>query len=300
MTAALAAEPRMITAPGVYYDIPAAEYHRDCFAGGSLSSTGARRLLDSPARFHWERINPARPTITMQVGTAVHTKVLGVGDLVVTYPDEHLTPSGSVSTKAATTEWVAEQTAAGLIVLNRTDFALVAAMSEAVLGHRGARRLLEAPGTSEASVFATDPDTGVRVRARFDRLGKLDGESFGVDLKTTAGSASVAGFGREAAKYGYPVQEAHYLDTLKWATGERPPMSFVVVEKAPPHLVAVHRFDETTRHAAAQLAARARQIYAQCTASGQWPAYGDEPLITEMPAWWWNQIDDDQDQDMVV
>lgn len=294
MTAVADAPPLTITAPGVY-DMPADIYHRDPVPVGSLSSTGARRILTNPARFRWERDKPTPPTLAMQVGTAVHTKVLGVGDPVVTYPDEHLTPSGAVSTKAATTAWADEQRSSGRILLSRTDFALVNAMAEAVLAHRPARELLELPGASEASVFATDPKTGVTCRARFDRL-ILDGaDPLGIDLKTTAGTASAAGFGRDAAKYGYPVQEAHYVDTLQWVTSQRLPMKFVVIEKAAPHFVAVHEFDELTRLAAVDLAAKARAIYAECTATDQWPAYGDETLTTEMPAWWWNHVEGDQD-----
>lgn len=275
--------------PSVVYDMPAETYH----AHPALSSTGARRILDNPARFRWDQDHPPRPTLAMQVGTAVHTKVLGVGDAVVTYPDEHLTPSGSVSTKAATVAWEAEQTAAGRIVLNRWDMARVEAMTAAVFAHPAARSLIEAAGASEVSVFSHDPDTGVQVRARFDRLTELAGsDPFAVDLKTTAGRASMSGFGRDAAKYGYPIQEAHYLDTLEWATGQRPPMRFIVVEKQPPHFVAVHEFDELTRMAARDLAAKARETFATCLAANDWPAYGDDVLTTQVPGWWFDQAED--------
>lgn len=278
------------TLTGLIHDMPEQDYH----ARPELSSTGVRRLLDSPARFMWEQTHRVE-SVAFDVGHAVHAKVLGVGAPVVTYPDEHLTPSGNVSTKAATVEWEAEQRAAGFTVLSRSDLALVNRMAEAVLAHKGARHVLTQPGAPEVSAFATDPETGVHVRARFDRLG----ETLAADLKTTAGSASAKGFGRDAAKYGYPIQEAHYLDTLTWATGERPPMSFIVVEKAAPHLVAVHEFDELTRLAARDYAARARRIYAECLAADTWPAYGDEPLITQVPGWWLDQAEDD-DMEMVI
>lgn len=273
---------------GLVYDMPDAEYH----ARPELSSTGVKRLLDSPARFRWEQANRVEKH-EFDFGHAVHAKVLGVGLGVVTYPDEHLTPSGNASTKVATVAWEADQRAAGFAPITPTDMSRIDRLVEKVLAHPGARDLLERPGAAEVSAFATDPETGVNVRARFDRLN----ETVAVDLKTTRGSASSAGFAREAARFGYPIQEAHYADTHAWATGsdERLPMAFIVVEKQPPHLVAVHYFDEITRMVARDLAAKARATYAECIATDTWPAYGDEPLITQVPGWWLDQADDMED-----
>ena len=64
-------EPLTITAPGVY-DIPAEDYHRDPVPGGSLSSTGARKLLppSCPAKFRYEQDNPPTPTAALDFGQA--------------------------------------------------------------------------------------------------------------------------------------------------------------------------------------------------------------------------------------
>lgn len=278
------------TLTGLVHDMDDATYH----ARPELSSTGVRRILDSPARFRWERANRVEKR-EYDFGHAAHAKVLGVGLGVVAYPDEHLTPSGNASTKAATKAWEDEQRAAGFAPVTPADLERIDALAESVLAHPAARALLEQPGAAEVSAFATDPDTGVECRARFDRLSA----TVAVDLKTTRGSAGPHGFAREAAKFGYPIQEAHYADVHAWATGaaddERIPMAFVVVEKAPPHLVAVHYFDEITRMVARDLAAKARVTYAECVATDTWPAYGDEPLITQVPGWWLDQADDMED-----
>jgi hypothetical protein len=44
-----------ITKPGIYPGVPDEVYHADPVEGGSLSSTGARKILDCPAKFKWER-----------------------------------------------------------------------------------------------------------------------------------------------------------------------------------------------------------------------------------------------------
>lgn len=272
---------------GIVHGMPDRTYH----ARPELSSTQARQILDSPARYKWRQSHPVSSP-AFDLGTAVHTKILGTGAQVVTYPDEHLTPAGKPSTKAATVAWENEQRTAGYVILTAADLARVDAMAESVLAHREARRILETPGDSEVSAFATDPETGVPCRARFDRLT----DRLAVDLKTTAGSASPTGFGASAAKFDYPVQEAWYADTLSWITGERIPMVFVVVEKAAPYLVAVHQFDEVTRMVATELAQKARRIYAACLSTNTWPGYGDDTITTQIPNWWFNAAEDDADE----
>jgi hypothetical protein len=274
------------TAPplhGLVHGMSDAEYQ----ARPELSSTGVRRILDCPARYRWEQEHP--PTsVAFDVGRAFHAKVLGVGSPVVPIPDEHLTPSGAVSTRAATREWLDEQRAAGLVPLAPDAAEVVDRMVEAVLAHPAARARLEADGHPEVSAFADVG--GVACRARIDYL--TDAEM--VDLKTTSGTASATGFGRDAARHGYPIQEAHYADVLEAVRGERPAMAFVVVEKRPPHLVAVHYLDEVTRVVARDLAKRARDTYAECLATDTWPGYGDDPLTTQMPGWWLYQADDEE------
>lgn len=271
---------------GIIHGLDESLYH----AQPELSSTGARTLInDSPARFDYDRRHRRAGNSSFDVGHAAHAKILGVGLEVVTYPDEHLTASGNVSTKAATVAWAEEQREAGRAPVTPEQVADVDRMAEAVLAHDAARRILESDGSPEVSVFAEDPETGIRVRARFDWLG-----SAAADLKTTAGSASASGFGASAAKFDYPMQQVWYEDVFAWATNGVPvDFKFIVVEKSRPHFVAVHQFDDTVRLIAAEKAARARRLYAECMATDTWPAYGDDVIHTEIPNWWFSQNEEE-------
>lgn len=253
----------------------------------ALSSTGARLLLRSPRKYLYEQEHPRPDTQALDVGSAAHAKVLGVGAGIATYPPEHLTPSGNVSTKAATVAWATEQRAAGLIPVSPNDVAAIDAMAEAVLAHPTARRLLEAEGQSEVSVFWTDPDTGVRCRARFDRLPDSDtitagGRPIGLDLKT-ARDASRSGFRRAVAEHGYHVQQEFYRDGYEIATGLRPAFVFVAVEKEPPYLVAVHQLDTQASKWGKRRAELARQILRDCLDAGVWPGYSDDINLISLP-----------------
>lgn len=253
---------------GIVYGLPEAEYHAPT---DELSSTGAKLILESPAKYKHQVIDGNRVhRDSFDLGTAVHTKVLGVGSRFITYPEEHLTKSGFVSTKAETVVWAAEQRAAGKIILTPVEAVVVDAMSEAVLAHPLARMLFERPGKAEASVF--DEYLGVKRRGRFDYL--PDGGGIAVDLKTTV-DASSSGFARSAARYGYHIQRGHYLSILK-RLGRDMDMLFVAVEKTAPYLVQVHQLSPEFADMGDMEALEAVDIYRRCIESGAWPGYPAE------------------------
>lgn len=255
------------------YDMDEQAYH----ARPELSSTGARRLLDSPARFRYWEDHPQPVKAAFDLGSAAHAKILGVGAPIIVYPDEHLTPSGNVSTKAATVEWERERRAEGLIPISAEDAFRVDRMAEAVLADRDARGVLETIVGREVSIV-TRVD-GVPVRARFD----VYGGTRAADLKTTR-DASPRGFNRSVGTYGYHVQAAWYDDAHKAETGQAlTSFTFIVVESARPHLVGVYELDFMWTDLAAGLAQKARDLWLECTEAGVWPGYGAQTLTA--PTW---------------
>lgn len=268
---------------GIHYGLDEHTYH----ASDALSSTGARRLLDSPARFNYWRTHQEPGRQSFDVGTAAHTKILGIGAGTIAYPDEHITTSGAVSTKAATIAWADEQRANGLTPIAPAQAAKVDGVAEAVLAHPTARRLLEQQGNPEASVFATDPDTGVNMRARYDFLPEFEqANGVCVDLKTTSKSASAAGFTRSVADYGYDVQAAWYEHTLELAVDWQDlPFAFIVVETEAPHLVGVHTLDIEWQQMGDAKVRRALETYAECDKTGNWPGYPTDTQLISPPNW---------------
>ncbi len=272
-----------ITSPCIVDGMSDEEYHADPVEGGSLSSTGARAILKSPKRFVWDRTH-RRESAAFDVGHAAHAKILGVGLGVVEYPTEHLTPSGNASTKAATVAWATGQRAAGLVPVTPDQIADVDAMAEAVLAHKPARDLLEAPGKSEQSAFAQDPMTGTWIRVRIDRLGD-DGTAS--DLKTTT-DANPDEFRRDVAKYGYDVQQEFYkfaLDLLPPRLERPRAFRFIVVEKTPPYLVSVNELDAEFEAIGRQRMRRAIDTYKRCRDADEWPGYEEIVHLVDPPRW---------------
>lgn len=261
---------------GIVYGLPEAEYHAP---KDELSSSRAKLILQSPAKLKHDLDKTEQEyKAAYDVGTAVHTKLLGVGSDFVLYPKEHLTASGAASTKAETVEWVKKQKQAGLTVVTPNESKSVDAMAEAVLAHPLARKLFEREGNPEVSVFAEVLD--VKNRARFDYLPNEGG--IAVDIKTTL-DASPSGFARSAAKFGYHIQRGHYLDVLKRASGRDVEMLFVTVEKDAPHLVGVHQLNQEFADMGVAEALEARDIFSRCRESGEWPGYPMKVHLLQPP-----------------
>ena len=64
-----------------------------------------------------------------------------------------------------------------------------------------------------------------------------DGTHWLPDVKTTGRSARPAAFARDAATFGYHVQDAFYQDGYFACTGVHPRFLDIVVETTAPHLV---------------------------------------------------------------
>lgn len=274
--------------PGLHLGIPEAEYH----ALQGLASTGIKNMLKSPAHYK-HSLTHRTERVAFDVGHAAHAKILGVGMGTVVYPDEHLTPSGNVSTKAATVAWAKEIRAGGLVPVAPDQVRAVDAMAEAVLNHPEARPLFEG-GNPEVSLLWDDDQTGVRLRGRIDYLHQ---GPLAVDLKTCR-SADPREFARTAVNFGYGEQAVHYSNGLAAtrAWGDTTRFVHVLVEKEPPYLVSVVELDDVFLFIAAQRVRQAIDKYAHCLATDEWPGYPSIVHPIAAPGWY----GDDDNEEMEV
>lgn len=270
-----------ITEPGVY-DIDAETYHADPVPGGSLSSTGARKLLppSCPALFKYEQDHPTPSTKPMELGTAAHKLVLGVGPELVRIDAEKW------NTNAIKAE-VADVRTSGGIPLKPAEYEQVHAMAKALRAHPLARRLLaRGYGQPERAVFWTDAETGVMRRALLDWMPVMGrGRPVVADYKT-ARSANPRAIGRAVQDHGYHCQDPWYRDAL-YAIGYPPETAFVFIfqEKTPPYLVTVAELDTDALRTGRALNRRALNIYRRCRDTGRWPGYSDAVEPISLPPW---------------
>lgn len=276
-----------INEPGIY-TLDEAVYHADTALaeefGPSLSSTGAKTLLHAPAAFKWEQENPSYDR-KFNLGTAVHSIVLGVGDGIIEYPEEYLTKTGAISSKSEVKEWETKQRANGLVPLKPDQARLVTDTADAVLTHPIASRILAA-GEPEQSIYGVDDETGVTMRGRVDWLR----DNAVIDLKTTGQSAHPWRFAKQAADFGYDIQAAWYYDILvKNGYPVDIPYLHVVVETQPPHLVSVVQLDDESMAAGWAQARKALDLYKQCLDTDTWPGYPEEITPITLPSYHLNK-----------
>lgn len=264
---------------GLLFDVPEDEYHAGLgIPEESLSVSGAKILLDCPARYRWAKDHPeeVKTSDALDFGTLAHKKVLGVGQEVAVCPPDKLAKNGAASTTAAK-EWIAEQTAAGVLVMRQRDLDVVDAMATQL--ERSEAGPLLVGGTAEVSMVWRDDVTGVLLRGRIDYLTEYRGVPIAVDYKTTASSADPRSWRYEAKKYHYPMQDPWYREGLERITGDPHGFVFVVQEKTAPYLVSVVELDDDAREVGTLRNLNARSLFADCHASGDWPAY---PGITRI------------------
>lgn len=251
-------------------ELPEADYH----SIGKLSSSGAKVLLQEggPAMFKWRREHPEPPKAALELGSAVHSILLGSGSDVVSVDAD------SWRTKAAKEE-ADEIRANGDIPLLAADYEILRAIVDAVGAHPLADDLLRG-GQPEVSMQWDDAPTGIGLKARLDYLrpGLI------VDLKTTT-DASRHGFSSSAAKFGYDIQAAWYTEAVRQATTDDPAFCFVAVEKAAPYRVAVYEPDDEMRHVGDEKMRAAIDLYAECLETDTWPAYPPEVQPLTLPKW---------------
>lgn len=278
---------------GLVDDLDELTYH----ALPGLSSTGMKWLLRSPKHYR-QNMDHRIEKPAFDRGHAVHAKVLGTGLDVVGIPVDLLASNGAASTTAAKA-FIAEARAAGKVPVKADVMAQVDAIAEAVLANPKAAALLELPGRVEVSMFADDPETGVALRGRIDRLTDLpDGRLANVDLKSTS-DVRRRKIVRTIEDFGYDTQSEVYRHLLRLITGaEAAPTHLVFVETDPPHEVRVVQLahpDWIT--GGARKMRDAIDIYARCLRLDQWPGDDDEPgepeAIEPRPYYLEDLIDED-------
>jgi hypothetical protein len=199
-------------APGIYFDMPAAEYHRD----PSLGSTNIKDLRPNQRKYQrssWMAERPAdRTTKSTILGTALHMMVLeGVEKFSKAYvrrPDSY--SDLSQADKTAMTKRIKAGLAMNQELLSAEQYDLCLEAASMIVEHEDLRKSLTG-GENEVSLFWIDDHTGVPCKARFDRLkarGIGDIKSIANEMQRPLEIAA----GLHIKSYRYDKQAAHYLD----------------------------------------------------------------------------------------
>ena len=274
-----------IEKPGIYFNVPVADYFQDACPVPSLTQSIAKVLLDRSASHAWQahpRLNPnfVRDDPTkFDLGNLAHALLIGRGkSIAVIDADDWRTKAAKEAREAAAAE--------GKLGVLRHQYDRAAAMVER------AREQLDAAGMSDAF---RDGDGEVVIawtlgaewaRSMIDWLSPDRRTVF--DYKTTSASAAPHKLGAKMADDGWCLQAAFHsagLDTLDPDNAGRRRHIFVCQEAEEPFALSIAELSEPALTIGRKQAAAAAGIWARCMASGKWPGYPACPIVPEYPGW---------------
>jgi PDDEXK-like domain of unknown function (DUF3799) len=266
------------TDPCCVRDLAAGEYHRDTSA---VSSSTLKLILRSPAHCLAYQREGKVETAAMLNGRAVHAALLEPdvfdAEFAVVPKVDKRTKEGRAQLETFHGENAGKQ----LIEAGELDY--IGRLQLALQRHPRARKLIELPGDAELSLFWTDPVTGLRLKARPDRL--LRALPILVEAKTTC-NAERSAFARKIVDLDYHLSLALYLEGVRQVLQRTVQPIFLVIEDHS-FEVCLYQPDVEMLRIGHQRFRYAVETYARCAQANDWPGYQPDACIEEisLPTW---------------
>lgn len=233
-------------------------------------------LRKSPAYYKWCLEHPQEDTAAFKFGRAVHAAIL----TPAAYKrDFAIIPAGiDRRTKAGKEEYQAFiEASAGKEIITAEDAETVAGIVRAFKKNPDAVALLKGTKREKPLFWTDDNDVDCKCRVDAFKSGIM------VDLKTAA-DAETDMFCREAIRYGYDVQAAHYIDGYQHkVSAVRPDWYFIVIEKAEPYSINILKADIGFLDYGYMRRLELIEKLKTCTESNSFPGYGVNDLY--LPAY---------------
>lgn len=218
---------------GIFENLSWDEYD----AVDALSGSSLMYMRRSPLTYIWNKDNPQPETDAMKLGKVIHTAILEpplLGKIAVWgLTEEQKVRRGKV--------WDAFQEAnKDLVILTKAEQGAVVDAVDGAYDTPVARHYLSDPGSTEVSMFWTDPYDGRHWKGRVDKLIRTKETATIVDLKKTR-CCSPRRFGAQAYALGYHMKAAIYVSGYFILTGIRPKFKWIALEEKRPNECAVYR-----------------------------------------------------------
>lgn len=227
---------------------------------------------------------PRADTMALMLGRAAHALIFEPD----TFADEFAIYEGGDRRGKAWEDFKAEHH--DVTIFKPAEIDDVTQMADAVRRHPLVQGYFTGADFEQPTVWI-DAVSKLRCKARTDWL--VPHTRTLIDFKTTR---SIEGrqFGREAARFGYHMQLAHYRNGVRHGLGWMPERVLIVAaEKAAPYDVAVFELDKLTLDLASDEVEQLLLKLAGHQAADQWPGRYSEEQALQLPAWVFG--DDDED-----
>ena len=275
--------------PGFYSAITAEQYFADPCPRPSLTQSLCKILLERSPLHAWyahPRLNPdyaPSDDTKFDIGNIAHRLLLDKGKTLVVLPHEDWRKKEAREIRDA------EAKRGNLAVLER-HYAVAQAMeraAHAALEAAGRWWMFDAHGDSEAMIAwqsAIDGKGPLWCRQLLDWLSP-DRTTY-VDYKTTQASGAPHTLSRRMIEYGWPIQAAFAEAGLNAVFGRaKRRFLFVTQEATPPYALTVAELSEAALTLGRKQVVSAARLWERCLADNIWPAYTQEIVWPEYPAW---------------
>lgn len=224
--------------------IPDAEYHKSSFRNGGdyFSNSCLKLFARSPAILHQTRLGllPWGSTDALRMGSLTHMIILEDAHDYVIIPDEHMTPSGGVSTKKATREWLASLEPGKLYATQR-EITQIQLMQHEVKQHDYAQQIMDG---AEFERVARVEGPEVWLQSKIDIINH--NKSIIGDLKTCN---TLEDFPGNIRKHNYVRQMAFYRKLYRDLFFDDCTCYLIAVEKELPNRVGVWVMEDASMDA---------------------------------------------------
>lgn len=265
-----------ITTPGLYPDLPAADYFSSRTPTRPLSNSGIKILLnETPADFIGrEPVDSA----AMRLGDVTHQLALGKGAGYEVSPyDEYRTNEAKA--------WRDAVIESGRVPIKAKDYDAACDMAELIV-HRVAKALGGAEYQTEVPFFWTEdtehgtvwacgmidiwcPSLGVAIDPKVTKY--VHGEKARAHIANLGWATQNAWYRRGLAKLGHP--------NVRFAN--------LLISPDKPHTSRLVEISEGWRTGAEADCQRALELFARCQSTDEWPGYPDSEILDE-PSWMQN------------
>jgi len=254
-----------------WYEISDEEYN----ALPALRSHDLSLILKSP--LHYKTKTQMGETDALRIGRVLHKLILeperAKGDIRVV-------PNGDRRTKAGKEAYNAflEGLPPHVLTVTEPEMERCRTIQDLVLGHEAVQKILQKGVAEVAGVYRDREGDVFKIKPDYRR-----DDGILVDLKTTT-DVSAKAFVHQALRYHYCLQAAFYLEIASRISAT-PYTQFIwiVVEKEPPHDIALYLADIETIQYGRGLFQKAISLYKECKMKGHWPGSPRQIQLLKLP-----------------
>ena len=267
------------------------EQYRDA---PGVRSSDLKLFKRSPAHWKAAQENPKQHSEALEFGKLFHSVIengekfmsqLKVMPEFIGLTKEGKESKNSKEAKEKKEAWLNDQPE-NVIIISAEEERKITGMVKSLAANKTLTRMIK-DSVREASIWATDNETGLTVKCRPDLI---TAKGFVLDFKTTMDCSEKIFEGDiyKQSRYSpfYILQAAHYTHVMRMAGIGNPDLfCFVAVEKDPPYAMNTFELKIDSLGAGDQWRSMLTKKYAECEKNQEWPFNDGRVIPLAAPEW---------------